>query len=756
MSAAGRGGRARALPWRLLRTAVCVALGIALTLAPAAATTSPSTLPFPPPLISAEHPIVGRFHSLPSLACDTRSPVTDGRRGYYYQEHGHAPRVFVAGGDGTCASPIEDPVQLALYANQSAHDREYHAASSTRSARGAAQERLKDMRSRPPTHEGVVEDVIHTPLGADADAAAGLHYEQVVHRLLALHRNSFYGGVLRYTGDFDVLAVSRVTAGVCLREDCEDMSALAILEHSELDLSTNGSVVPVLTYPLVNQSGAERRTLSITDDGLLSLGRAVLADPRWLQRASPWRDTIKAFVGLNVVGSSRSGEVKRTEHFRNYNRWAIDDRYESWAGAADGVAGSSKWLQAVAFVFCEPPATSFVRTPDWLCAGVAATAAPLTPLRGRINGRPRGRLERPVTVAGRHARWHVHANQSAPSLRPCVDDHNVRRLTRTGPGAEGALPPWLWGVGSREVNPASAAEVAVATAIRPCVIAPPVAGGNASAAEVVRRMGGRVHQSGARPTRNFDTLMAALQDHSQAYDRTVFAAAPPEPPVSNSELLLAVIVVAPELVALVVLLVSTAEWRRRELLVLLFVFLAGFVSMAAAVQQVVREVSGAAWRGATLRDELSLDLLDTPAAGGGPEAWHALDRNLQGHLLFRTYSLILVAHLGYRVQLVALVAGGLAAVYLAVSLGVAIVVWRRRGRRPTVRPLVVHGDGLGGGSSGGGNGGSEYGVVWGGMGWGGGAAAAADALADHTGSSGGGKRRSTVARVDNTPQGCAV
>lgn len=185
----------------------------------------------------------------------------------------------------------------------------------------------------------------------------------------------------------------------------------------------------------------------------------------------------------------------------------------------------------------------------------------------------------------------------------------------------------------------------------------------------------RVHESGAHKTRSFDNLMASLQALSQSYDRTVFAAEPPEPPVSNSELLLAVIVVAPELVALVVLFASTTEWRRRELLVLLFVFLAGLVSMAAAVQQVVRESTGAAWRGATLRDELSLDLVGG-SAGDGAQPTRTVQRDLRGHLLFRSYSLIMVARLGYGRTLVALVAGGMAASYMLVSLIVVYFVWR--------------------------------------------------------------------------------
>lgn len=171
----------------------------------------------------------------------------------------------------------------------------------------------------------------------------------------------------------------------------------------------------------------------------------------------------------------------------------------------------------------------------------------------------------------------------------------------------------------------------------------------------------------------------------------MFAAEPPEPHVNSSELLLTVIVVAPELVAPVVLLASTSEWRRRELLVLLFVFLAGHVSMAAAVQQVFRELSGAVRRGATLRDELSLELVGNPAEDEALPSL-TLQRNLRGHLLYRSYSLIMVALQGYRRMLVALVAGGMAIIYMLVSLVVVYCVWRLWRLHERVTLL---GDGLG-------------------------------------------------------------
>lgn len=664
----------------------CLSLLTALSVAGAALATEPGTLSFPPPPSAADEAVVGLFHTLPSLACDTRSPMIGGRRGYFFQEHVSTPRVFVAGGNGTCASPVEDPVEQALRASKTNKDPYYHRGSGTPAARQAAHRRLLDMRSRPPTRQGVVEDVVHTPLGADMDQDAGLHYEQMVHRLLALHRNSFFGGVLRFTGEFDAIAVSRVTGAACLLQDCADMSALAIVEHSRRDL--NSSLLPVLTFPLqfgqgLNQSDAPRRTLSITDDGLLSLGRAVMADPRWLQRVAPWRNTVKAHVGLTVKASARRREENNLDVFGNYNRWAIDDRDESWAGSPFGEeTGSSKWLKAVAFVFCEPPMRSFVRHADRLCTGSESAAVKLAPLRPRINGRGQMPLEQPITVAGRQALWHLYANESDPTLLPCVPDDNVRHITPTGRDSVVELPPWLWGVGSREINPNSSSEVAVASAIRACVVTPPLAGVNASTEHVVHRMLERVHESGAHKTRSFDNLMASLQALSQSYDRTVFAAEPPEPPVTNSELLLAVIVVAPELVALVVLLASTSKWGRRELLVLLFVFLAGLVSMAAAVQQVVREFTGADWRGATLRDELSLDLVGSSGEDGA-QPTRTVQRDLRGHLLFRSYSLIMVSRLGYRRALVALVAGGMALIYMLVSLVVVYCVWRLwRQRQP--------------------------------------------------------------------------
>eukprot|EP00168_Porphyra_purpurea_P003310 TRINITY_DN13938_c0_g1_i1.p3 TRINITY_DN13938_c0_g1~~TRINITY_DN13938_c0_g1_i1.p3 ORF type:complete len:262 (-),score=87.26 TRINITY_DN13938_c0_g1_i1:62-847(-) len=182
----------------------------------------------------------------------------------------------------------------------------------------------------------------------------------------------------------------------------------------------------------------------------------------------------------------------------------------------------------------------------------------------------------------------------------------------------------------------------------------------------------RMHESGMRRTRNFDTLLSSMGALSQTYDRAVFTHGPPPEPSTNAELLLSVIVVAPELVALIVLLVGTRQWWRRDGWVLLFVLGAGLVSMSGAVALALREAAGAAWRAAAVRDELVVELIPTAEAALAS----TLNRSLTSLPLCRTESLLLAARTGYRVVLFKWLAIGIVATYLVVSGGVAGgVVW---------------------------------------------------------------------------------
>lgn len=309
--------------------------------------------------------------------------------------------------------------------------------------------------------------------------------------------------------------------------------------------------------------------------------------------------------------------------------------------------GSSQWLQAIAYVLCEPPMRSFVRDPAQLCAGLTPSSTPSQSTRRggapAVDGRPLLAATHPAHVTGRSAVWQL------PAFSQMWFCFVVTPLHREG-NVLPERPCWLAGLGSREINSGSPDEVALARRLG-AVFYP------------MRRPNGTTDSiSGPWPdSSSLDAeIREALPPLTQAYDRSLFGEEPPRPPADDGSVLLAVIVVFPELVALVVLLVSTTVWRTWDFLVLFFIFVAGLVSMSGIIALAVWEAQGDSWSVAAVKDELR------------SEEFTIL--NIDAYAL-RTETLFLCTRTGYRAGLLQGIAVGMAVAYVAVSAAVSGTVW---------------------------------------------------------------------------------
>ncbi|KAK1864521.1 hypothetical protein I4F81_007067 [Pyropia yezoensis] len=244
------------------------------------------------------------------------------------------------------------------------------AAAAIYAAMNSAAAHLARLRNLDPTGR-TTHSVTYKPLpGADGAAAGGggaqLHQEAAVLRTLGLQRNSAGGSVHRQVGVYDVLALSRVTVGVCQTAGCGDLSALNVLGSRAGDFY-NATHLPLLTHA---DAAGTRRPVSMVDEDLLSLGRAAVVDPAWLggaaaaavgRGADSW--AIRAGLSLDAysrVGLAGTPLVRRDPLGPPWRRNTVWDPADGGAAAA---AGRAKWLQAVAWVFCRPPADSFVLLP---------------------------------------------------------------------------------------------------------------------------------------------------------------------------------------------------------------------------------------------------------------------------------------------------------------------------------------------------------------------------------------------------------
>lgn len=565
-------------------------------------------------------PRFGRFESLPSLACNVEGPLSrDGRRGGWMQPAGaSAPRCVVRG-NGTCGSPLaaltavmtpcdlpegdgicKIPRSVASWVNFSGQV--WHA------------------------YETVVKRVSTIPLRSDADLGA-MVYEAEVAGMLDLHRNTVRGSVARQTAAFDVVAVTRETSGVCLCRYCGtvaavDTSAGGIYSHNDTHIA-----VPVVTVEPLN--GGPLEVVLDSGDGILSLGRAVLANAAWLTPHPEWRYLAGTTVTLSVFPSRRPGDSVPTE--LALTQWRL-------LGAdAKGTRSLTRWLQAIAFVFCAPPEASFLREARRLCADqYTADAESLNDVASSPDQLP-WTDGSPAGYRGRRAVWGVSLGSGSFSNRNRTVLTNISSLDLPAKDR----PCWLAGRHSREINPASHDEAVLARRI-----------GSASILVPGRPRHGRVQKM--QGLRDDDTAHG-LWTMSQTYDKAVFGAELPADPAIAEEVAIIVVLLLVDLIAIVRELPQYPDQQQWGSMRLVMKILLSLFLMTELGWLAFCEAKGDAWRAAATRS-----VLETAPPGD----------SFYGLPVRRTETLFLIARTGYRHLVLLGVAFGVAVVYVIVPLAV--------------------------------------------------------------------------------------
>ncbi|KAK1863809.1 hypothetical protein I4F81_006363 [Pyropia yezoensis] len=227
-----------------------------------------------------------------------------------------------------------------------------------------------------------------------------------------------------------------------------------------------------------------------------------------------------------------------------------------------------------------------------------------------------------------------------------------------------ARPAWLAGRAAREVNPASAAEVALARSISTCAYNVTPEDHDAFPFKPFTRMKWSAEHT-------YAPLLAATRELSEGYDRQVWGVEPPAEAASDADIVLSIIVVLPEAIALVALLLSSRGrmWAAADWAAFALIWVAGAVSVGGIITLALEERAGHVWRAAAVRTELTARL----HTANGNNHYRHFDRTP----LFQVETLLLVARLGYRHRLLRDLAVAMGTLYLLLSAAVAVAAFLR-------------------------------------------------------------------------------
>eukprot|EP00170_Pyropia_yezoensis_P008714 contig_37025_g8747 len=484
-------------------------------------------------------------------------------------------------------------------------------------------------------------------------------------RMLTLQRNSVSGALLRLARLYDVLAIARVTVGVCQTKECQDLSAVNVIGSRRGDYY-NKTHLPLLMY----KNAEVASPVSMADEDLLTLGRAAVVDPSWLGEPAAHSWAIRAGFTLTAKTKVEAEGTPPVETDPLGPAWNVHSMWDPADRSAAAAAGRHKWLQAVAYVFCRPPMALFV----------AADRARLCGSNSDDDGgaAPVGSPHQVVIYA---ATWTFDPDhktnysegppeqQNASALPHCAfsntHEWNVKdTLVR---------PAWLLGHSSREINRQSAAEVALAQSLTPCAHALPGRDGEEAGPEPALTATTELPRIKWSTNVYYASMREVTRELAGRYNRSAWGVPPPGDPASATAIVLGIIVVLPEAIAIVALLLSTRVWGARDVGALAIIAIGGLISTAGLVWLTVEEAAGARWRGASLRDELTATL---PGWGGAADVY----RSLEGASLVRVQTLYLGARRGYRVGLLAGLTGAVGVAYVALFFAAAAVALRGQWR----------------------------------------------------------------------------
>lgn len=460
-----------------------------------------------------------------------------------------------------------------------------------------------------------------------------LHERDVVSRLTTL-RNTFSGSVQRVTGKYDVLSVARLSAGVCLTDQCHEAAAVDVISSTLADF--DGTQLPILIVPMGEQEGRGiRAPVAMQDKDMLSLGRSVLADPTWLgSPMGPWRVRAKVSMSTACHADGAAQHDKMPNQLRNGKlKWTL--------GATATQPASQLWLQAIASVAC--------RTPTWLIrhTDLCVTAGAARDFNDKQRWRPDvySAVQRKCGVT-----WFIRPPAATTNgTRGGGTPPTAGRCPRAfRPKAPSYRPPWLPGLGSREINPQGAREKELAKRMSSCRV---------DATHGAPFWQARLRDGGW--PESYTAIQGVREGLSHAFDSAIFNVDPPPDRAEPIDMVLSLIVLLPEAAALAVQ--SCLPPGRYSMAAMVATFAVGLVSLSGVGMLAVLEVRGSHFHATADLDWLEAHV--TPAVA----QTLSIQRDLTGTPLVRLETFLLISSVGYRPWLLVGLAVGSAALYLIVS-----------------------------------------------------------------------------------------
>lgn len=499
-------------------------------------------------------------------------------------------------------------------------------------------------------------------LGGRADGGAGqrLVAEADIVRELTLQRNTFFGVVERVANRFSVLGVTGATLGVCGSARCGHTWALDNTRASRhvAGACPGGGAAPCYfsSMPILTLNGTDgvKRPVSVGERNLLSLGRGLLADTRWLGARAPT---------YNLHGQVWLEGMEEATHVWYLNgSGVVQGDWNSPLGAhipADAPS-ATPWLAQVATVLCSGDSTDFVLDPR-LCDNVKR--------REDLGNPTSSGLQTALRISWRVA--HIASGDDA-LLLPYEREAWTGNQSAIDPAFKGPMPQVVATRGRRELNPGSPDEAALAASLFQRQLLMPIRpSGTINGTEL---------RSGLAWQPWFDrrTLQEDLAAMSSTYRADVFRVEEPAEPVTTASLVLAITVVLPELVVVAAFATRRGPWSRRAFAAAVVWSAMGAVAVAGIVALAVFEVAGAGWRATATRTAL--------ACAFPPGASVASDGiiNRTGTVVEEWRTLLVVARVGYRPRLLVISAAVVGAVYVVVVVAVLV-----RGLYVSCRPGVV-------------------------------------------------------------------
>lgn len=611
-------------------------------------TAGSSVLSFPEGAI----PAWGALHTLCSLQCELRDPTT-----LKIQDNN------IVRNDSVCHSMLD------YKSLPSGPEDEVYPASLRLGVR------VRRIATRPGRPSGSLErDTVYEKLTkrrvpcANEDGEGRISAEALVVNFLTLTRHSIAGSVKRINGQYELLAVSRFTVGVCVDTNCVELVAVDMASPGvvvpcngtgvEVDCVFGGT--PVLTY---RGTDGKERPVSASRDDLLSLGRGVLARHDWLGPAAAAALGVQSEIrilnpqAVFLPDGAAPPAFLGTSHRLN----GTPPTLLTGGPVAPSESGGTIWSNAVAWVLCAGRQSVFARD-GAVCNGVD----PIHPAQNvELNGKT---LTTPSTFESRTGAslslvWlmlpDVVVRAFAPPGAPVwVPGPSVNQ---TAPARKGPRLPFLAARGLRELNPDSPEERELAAALGHRTALLPV--------HVWRNMSLGFSAALQMVEPSFNSLEADLVRLSSTYDQSVWGEDQPDQPISIVSIVLAIVVLVAEVGVIGSLYGGTSVWDSRAVPSFSVAVLAGAAALAPFVAQYVLERIGDDWRTVAVRDSILAQL-----TGGSDRAAPLTD--LRGTVVLRSQTLLVGARNGYRPGLMLGLMIGAVVLYGVVSAVLLLGAWR--------------------------------------------------------------------------------